>query len=501
MEKQQFTAITFAIGLLLLQGCGGSGADSLIATPSDDDAGRADPGVVAVENTQGTASAAMELAVTETVTEAVPEMETESATEAATESAAEDISGEELVATPTDADGGDVAETGTSDIAEAPAKTSAESAANVKDGDVAKDAEQGQTSTDNDASDMPRVVTDKGTHASDAGTNLALLQPNEPESDSHSDAEVVVATSELPELADVPESTGAATDTATDVAASDDLLKLTVKDALDTDASVEQSGHGIDSITDLLFLTGQSNAASLVTRFDAELDAPDSRVFAYTDQGWRVADLHQFWDEGIPGNFSADDPTRDPYNNIIFQVGKALATVADRRVGIVMLTAPGEGISHWDYDGEFYSRMREHALAALNAVPHKSSFDALVWMQGETDWLLEGTADPDLKGSFESYQSDAYVHYYPRKLTELIANLRSDPWFGDKARFICTETVKAAVNPHLMWLNNDDDALTGCAAASDLAARDNDPHGNHFSAESLRVLGKRIAEVYLELLP
>lgn len=259
-------------------------------------------------------------------------------------------------------------------------------------------------------------------------------------------------------------------------------------------------GSGIESITDLIFLTGQSNAASLVTKYDAELDSPDERVFAYTDQGWRVADLHQFWDDGIPGNFSADNPDREPYNNIIFQVGKALASSADRRVGIVMLTAPGEGISHWDFDGLFYSRVRDHALAALNAVPHKASFDALVWMQGETDWLLHGTADPDVP-DFESYQSEAYLNYYPRKLTELIASLRSDPWFGDRARFVCTETIKAALNTHLMALNTDGDSLTGCAAASDLAARQNDPQGNHFSAESLRVLGQRIANVYLEMQP
>lgn len=274
-------------------------------------------------------------------------------------------------------------------------------------------------------------------------------------------------------------------------------------DVDDTETDVSQTLYersGVDTITDLIFLTGQSNAASLVTKFNPNLDAPDSRVFAYTEKGWQIADLHQFWDEGIPGNFSADDPLREPYNNIIFQVGKALARSADRRVGIVMLTAPGEGISHWDHGGPFYHQLQNHAIAALNAVPHKSSFDALVWMQGETDWLMHGTADPDV-ADFESYQSDAYLNYYPHKLAGLIGALRSDPWFGESARFICTETIKADLNPHLMALNNDGDALTGCATASDLAARENDPHGNHFSAESLRVLGQRIADIYLQLLP
>lgn len=275
---------------------------------------------------------------------------------------------------------------------------------------------------------------------------------------------------------------------------------------LAVDGAASEPGHqlrdspGTESITDLIFLTGQSNAASLVTKYDVELDSPDQRVLAFTDQGWKIADLHQFWDKGIPGNFSADNSEREPYNNIIFQVGKALAKSADRRVGIVMLTAPGEGISHWDYGGLFYSELRDHAIAALNEVPHKSSFDAMVWMQGETDWLLHGTADPDVP-PFESYQSDAYLSFYPRKLSQLIEALRSDPWFGGDAKFICAETIKAALNPHLMALNTDNDALTGCAVASDLPARDNDPHGNHFSAESLRVLGQRIADLYLAMQP
>jgi len=138
-------------------------------------------------------------------------------------------------------------------------------------------------------------------------------------------------------------------------------------------------------------------------------------------------------------------------------------------------------------------------LAALNALPHKHAYDGLVWLQGETDWLLQGTADPDQQGSFESLQSEEYLNYYPRKLTELIGNLRTDPWFGSNARFVCTETLKADLNPHLMALNDDADSLTGCARSAGLEPRANDPHGNHFSGASLRILGDRIAEIYLRL--
>lgn len=296
------------------------------------------------------------------------------------------------------------------------------------------------------------------------------------------------------------ETDGASTDDAADAVIVDNTGNVEATEAADLEPQSDtEQGTGLAAITDLLFLTGQSNAASLETEYDAELDAPDSRVFAYTDNGWRVADLHQFWDEGIPGNWAAEIDERDPYNNIIFQVGKSLARDANRTVGIVMLTAPGEGISHWDYDGKFYQRMRDHAIASLNELPHKSAFDAVIWMQGETDWLWEGTADPDVQ--IDSYVADSWLNYYPRKLNELINTLRSDAWFGNQARFICTETIKAALNPHLMALNNDGDERTGCALASDLEARDSDPHRNHFSGAALRVLGKRISDVYMDLLP
>ncbi len=257
---------------------------------------------------------------------------------------------------------------------------------------------------------------------------------------------------------------------------------------------------GIEDITDLFFMTGQSNAASLQTAYDATLDSSDSNVFAFTDTGWQVADLHQFWEQDIPGNYSQDDPARSPYNSIIFQVAKALAAKSDRVVGIVILTAPGEGISHWDYNSEFFIEIREKALAALNSLPNKHSFDAMFWMQGETDWLAEGTADPGATG-FSGVDSDFYRNYYPNKLFQLISNLRSESWFGGDGRFVCAETKKALLNPHLMALNFDDDPLSGCAAAADLETRDTDPYGNHFSAPSLRILGDRLADVYLGLNP
>ena len=120
----------------------------------------------------------------------------------------------------------------------------------------------------------------------------------------------------------------------------------------------------------------------------------------------------------------------------------------------------------------------------------------MIWMQGETDWLAEGSADGGATG-FVSTDSDFYRNYYPNKLRQLISNLRSEVWFGHSAQFICGETKRAQLNPHLMALNDDGDNRTSCAAASDLPTRASDEFNIHFSSEGLRTLGSRMAELYL----
>lgn len=258
-----------------------------------------------------------------------------------------------------------------------------------------------------------------------------------------------------------------------------------------------EAAPGPQDITDLFFVTGQTNASGVETRYDPTIDLADNRIFAFTDSGWQVADLHQNWERSIPGNYSGEDITRSPYNHIGFQLTREIAEQSDRVVGLVVLTAPGEGISHWDYNSEFFIEMRVKATAALNELPHKSQFDAMIWMQGETDWLFEGTADPGATGF--SAGSDDYRNYYPNKLFQLISNFRSENWFRFDGRFICAETKKAPLNPHLMALNTDDDPYSGCAEASDLPTRVTDPYGNHFSADSFRLLGRRLANVYLSM--
>lgn len=256
-------------------------------------------------------------------------------------------------------------------------------------------------------------------------------------------------------------------------------------------------------ITDVVLVTGQSNVLGSMTAFDARLDLPHERVFAWTDEGWQTAELHQVWDRnGHPGNFSAQDPKRQPYNNFAFHFGRELARLAPDAVpAFIVASAPGKGIAHWDRGGPFYRELSDKVQAALRALPHRDSIDGVLWHQGETDWQFHGTSDPFASGIAAG--SPDYRQYYPLKLQSLIGDLRAEPWSsGRQMVFICGETRRAeGVNRHLMALNSDADPLTGCVAASDLPARDDDQGGSHFSAVGLRALGIRYARLYRDMRP
>ncbi len=237
---------------------------------------------------------------------------------------------------------------------------------------------------------------------------------------------------------------------------------------------VLMSSDGAAAITDVVLVTGQSNALGADTSYDANIDVPHPRAFAFTEEGWRVADLNQVWDLGWhPRNF----PDTDPSNNFGFHFARKVAERrSDRVVGFILVTAPGEGISHWDYESEFYVKIRERVVIALNELPSKATIDGVLWHQGETDW-----ADSD---------------FYTSKLNDVIRNFRGESWFGDRRPFICGETVEAPVNNRLTALNTDGDIWTGCVT-SDAAPVFLD--GLHFSAEGLRIMGTRYATQYLQM--
>lgn len=234
------------------------------------------------------------------------------------------------------------------------------------------------------------------------------------------------------------------------------------------------------SITDLVLITGQSNALgaetviSDVPRYDEIIDSPVKRVYAYTNTGWTIAGLRQIWDRGW---YPRSDIVNDPANNFAFHFAKQVVRDDSTRVvGIILITAPGHPIAHWDKGGEFFLEIAKKVQLALDALPHKDSVDAVLWHQGESDY----------------YDNQ----YYEDKLFALISNFRSESWIDDNAVFICGETLNAPVNARLNRLNSDGDPQSACVSSEGLESLGDDIH---FSADSLRQLGVRYATKYYEI--
>lgn len=259
--------------------------------------------------------------------------------------------------------------------------------------------------------------------------------------------------------------------------------------------------YTVADVTDVVLVTGQSNVLASNTGYNANLDRPDSQVFAYTNSGWQVADLHQEWDRfQHPGNHAAITPGRNPANSFAFHFGKSLVKKdATRVVAFIVVPGPGKGISNWDHGTQQYRRIQGKVNRALADIPHKYTIDAVLWHQGENDWMYEGTADANPTG-FTSENSYEYKNYYQIKLNALINNFRNESWGSSRTAFICGETRRATgVNRRLNALNHDNDPYTGCVKGTDLPKRADDPYGSHFSAEGLRTLGQRYADKYFEL--
>lgn len=228
-------------------------------------------------------------------------------------------------------------------------------------------------------------------------------------------------------------------------------------------------------ITDLILLTGQSNALGANTAYDSSLDSPDNRVFAFTSTGWQRANLNQIWDRGWhPRN----NPDTDPSNNLLLHFGKRVVSRdSNRVVGFILVSAPGAPIANWDYNGEFYQAVSARVLDAINQLSHKSQLDGILWHQGETD-----AQDTPLYGS---------------KLYALISNLRSENWFSNGRPFICGEIAKrGGVNNQLNRLNTDGDSSTACVSAAGVETKfDN----SHFTAVGLREIGRRYGDRYFQM--
>ena len=227
-------------------------------------------------------------------------------------------------------------------------------------------------------------------------------------------------------------------------------------------------------ITDLILVTGQSNALGAGTDYNPSLDAPNNRVFAFTDNGWQVANLNQVWDlNWHPRNH----PETDPSNNFSLHFGKTVAARdSSRVVGFILATSPGSKIVTWNLGSSFYNSVQSKVIDALSRLPHKNSIDGILWHQGESDGQ-----------DIQSYTDALY---------SLIFNFRNEQWVQNQAPFICGETKIAPVNRRLNGLNGDSDPNTACVRGIDLSTHSD---GVHFDARALRTIGARYGDAYLNI--
>ncbi len=282
----------------------------------------------------------------------------------------------------------------------------------------------------------------------------------------------------------------------------------------------------IGNITDIVLATGQSNLIGPDTEVAAEIgafdkvvkfnppDEPHPQVFAWTVDprngnaglGWKVANLTQSWHDTNPGSGGLAN------NNFAFHFAKQVAERSStcRVVGIIMVGEGGKGISHWDVGMPGWTEVERHVGEALSAAG-KTSLNGILWHQGESDWITDGTCFPGdtcVPGMPDFYPQKLYNKIAdpninnPYADTALIDRLRRRSWFGEGKPFIAAETLKAPVNVHLNKLNDDDDFWTATVrgdTASGLGINATDPFQNHYSAEGLRELGERYAIEYIKM--
>ncbi len=240
------------------------------------------------------------------------------------------------------------------------------------------------------------------------------------------------------------------------------------------------AGDGGRNITDVILVTGQSNALGAESGrmdplgYDPDLDSSVRRVYSFSKSGWGIAGLRQIWDLDW---YPRGDIGGPPANNFAFHFGKNLVRRdASAVIGIIMITAPGEAIDHWNRNSDFFAGISNKVQLALDALPGEQKVRGILWHQGESD-----------------YNAD---DYYSDRLRNLISDFRSQNWFAEDGVFICGETLNSPVNERLSRLNSDGDSLTGCVPSTGLVSVGDDVH---FNAQSLRTLGARYADKYQSL--
>jgi len=233
---------------------------------------------------------------------------------------------------------------------------------------------------------------------------------------------------------------------------------------------------GPEDVTDVFLMAGQSNALGEGTVSSPILDAPNNHVLVWTSAGrWEVANLQtSIWYRNFhPGVNDSNDPA--------FQVAISIVEKDPCRVVAFIPTSfPGAPISEWFVPGvpngpDYYLSVEDTATRALASLPNKNQVDMITWIQGESD--------------------DGRTNYF-NDLQSLINQFRGESWVDESGLFVASQLRPTlnTVNEQIAMLANDGDDTTDFTTNLGITTHD----GSHFDANSIRMVGDRLAEKYIQ---
>jgi len=267
-----------------------------------------------------------------------------------------------------------------------------------------------------------------------------------------------------------------------------------------------------DDVTHVVLMAGQSNAVnSYVSNVQATGtkpnrtpigdDAIDSDVIVWLPgKGWQVANLcTQSW-----STESSWYPWRggDCANKTVFHIGKRLSSERSGKIAIISTGLHGQSITQWASDT---SRGMNEITAALDSALANFNYkrvDLIAWAQGEADVSQSNYGSDltalisrfrNLRVNGSKYMQNAY--FIAQEISREIDKDNDKPNCVEKSGdYVSAADFNGVLQSTLRW---DGDISTDWIAAESLATVD---CGDvHFNASSMRELGRRFADKYLDI--
>ena len=249
-----------------------------------------------------------------------------------------------------------------------------------------------------------------------------------------------------------------------------------------TSVDVSKLPAGTEQL-DLYLLMGQSNMKGRGVMPEEPMKNPRIINMHLKTDTWFLA-RHPLHLTGSPETFKGHDNAG---------VGPGLAfaeTLAEKypksRIGLVPCAVGGSAMSRWKKEGPLYKNMLRRAKLALAAGPAgKTTIRGAIWLQGEAD------------------AKEGRIEIYPKALSKMIENLRTDLGIKDLPFIACTigemrepAVMQKQMNLILLDLPNQT-KNSACVDARELKTHIGD--NVHFDTAAQKEMGRRFAKELLRI--